>query len=579
MRIFLFVRPRFGFWRGEIVFGIERIRMEQYLMKKISFNLAVIVLALASVVRADTSTLDETKTRVALPLPKPPVIDGFIDLAGGESWVWAGGAANQNWRVQYDDTLDDLYRGGEHNEGGMEEPWEKDDLEYDIYVGYDADNLYVAVRVTDDYLESDSASAESEDEMTWWDDSVEVFVDGDNSNFPERNVNDPAVIGAGGQYVITINNAFRDQEAGNPGYGENEAWFALTQENDDGYDAEFRISMDEIGNPQPGDIIGFTVAVNDDDDGGEAERQIIWVGRTHNEITYGNLILGGRSYTAPKTASAPTIDGQVNDDEYAGAEAVVVNRFTGIYNIPSGDDNWEEGDHEFTYQVVHDQDAVYVGVKVIDDEIVHDSAEADSEDGQTWHDDSIEIFFDPDDSNDSGRGGKNYEGQYVMTANGARRDNEANNPTFGQQDDWFAVARKTADGYSVEFKVSKSALLDPEDGTMMGFNVALNDDDGANRKAQLNWSGRPHSEFTYGHLTLAGEPEPLTPPSLNLKRNDDGSLTVEFEGTLQVSTSISGPWTNVPLSSPITVNPSNPQDPLFLLIPDARQMLYARSVR
>ena len=335
----------------------------------------------------------------------------------------------------------------------------------------------------------------------------------------------------------------------------------------------------KIGNPQPGDIIGFTVAVNDDDDGGEAERQIIWVGRTHNEITYGNLILGGRSYTAPKTTSTPTIDGQVNDDEYAGAEVVLVNRFTGIYNIPSGDDDWEEGDHEFTYQVVHDQDAVYVGVKVIDDEIVHDSAEADSEDGQTWQDDSIEIFFDPDDSNDSGRGGKNYEGQYVMTANGARRDNEANNPTFGQQDDWFAVARKTADGYSVEFKVSKSALLDPEDGTMMGFNVALNDDDGANRKAQLNWSGRPHSEFTYGHLTLEGEPEPLTPPSLSLKRNDDGSLTVEFEGTLQVSTSIRGPWNNVSLPSPITVNPSNPQDPLFLLIPDARQMLYARSVR
>ncbi len=36
----------------------------------------------------------------------------------------------------------------------------------------------------------------------------------------------------------------------------------------------------------------------------------------------------------------------------------------------------------------------------------------------------------------------------------------------------------------------------------MGFNVALNDDDGDNRKLQLNWSGRPHSEFTYGFLTL-----------------------------------------------------------------------------
>lgn len=553
------------------------------MMKKTFWNLAVVVLALAPVAWADNSTLDETKTRVALPLSEPPTIDGFINLDGGESWVRAGGAANRNWRVQYDDALDDFYKGGENNEGGMQNPQNQADLEYDIYVGYDTENLYVAVRVKDDGVGNDDAAEGSEDGMTWWDDSVEVFVDGDNSNFPERNqdITNPEVVGTGGQYVITANNAFRDREAGHPGYGEDEAWFALTRENDagDGYDAEFRISMDEIGNPQPGDIIGFTVAVNDDDDGGEAERQIIWVGETHKEITYGNLILGGRSYTAPKTTSAPTIDGQVNDDEYAGAEAVVVNRFTGIYDIPSGDDNWEEGDHEFTYQVVHDQDAVYVGVKVIDDEIFHDSAEEDSEDMQTWHDDSVEIFFDPDDSNDSGRGGKNYEGQYVMTANGARRDNEANNPTFGQDDDWFAVARKTSGSYSVEFKVSKSALLNPEDGTVMGFNVAINDDDGNNRKAQLNWSGRPHSEFTYGHLTLAGEPEPPTPPSLSLNQNEDGSLTVEFEGTLQVSTSINGPWANVSLPSPITVNPSNPQDPLFLLIPDARQMLYARSVR
>lgn len=560
---------------------------QSLMMKKISWNLAVVVLTLAPVVQADTSTLDETKTRVALPLPEPPRIDGFIDLAGGESWVWAGGVAGYqnggagNWRVQYDDALDDFYKGGEHNEGGMVDPTGNADLEYDIYVGYDAENLYVAVRVTDDGVGDDDAAANSEDEMTWQDDSVEVFVDGDNSNFPMRNVSDPAVIGAGGQYVIAANNAFRDQEAGNPGYGEDEAWFALTQENEagDGYDAEFRISMDEIGNPQPGDIIGFTVAVNDDDDGGAAERQIIWVGRTHNEITYGNLILGGRSYAAPKTASAPTIDGQVNEEEYAGAEAVLVNRFTGIYNIPAGDDDWEEGDHEFTYQVVHDQDAIYVGVKVIDDEIVHNSATPEMPDGQTWHDDSVEIFFDPDDSNDTGRGDKNYEGQYVMTANGARRDNEANNPAFGQQEDWFAVAQKTDGAYSVEFKISKSALLDPEDGTMMGFNVAINDDDGSNRKAQLNWSGRPHSEFTYGHLTLEGEPEPQTPPSLSLKQNDDGSLTVEFEGTLQVSTNIKGPWTNVPSPSPITVNPSNPNDLLFLLFPDARQMLYARSVR
>ncbi len=550
-------------------------------VKKMCRILAVAVLAVASVVQADTTMLDDTKTRVALPLSEPPEIDGVIDL-DEESWVWAGGAANQNWRVQYDENLDDYYRGGEHNEGGKTEPWDETDLQFNIYAGYDDDYLYVAVRVTDDFLVDDSAEADSEDGMTWYDDSVEVFVDGDNSNFDGRNTSDPAVIGAGGQYVITVNNAFRDQEAGHPGYGEEAAWFAKTAERVDGngetigYDAEFRIAMEEIGNPQPGDIIGFTVAVNDDDDDGEAERQIIWVGRTHNEITYGNLILGGRDYTAPQAAAVPTIDGRVNEEEYAGAEAVLVNRFTGIYVIPAGDDNWEEGDHAFTWRAVHAADAVYVGVEVIDDDLRDDSAGEGSEDGQTWQDDSVEIFFDPDESNDSGRGDQEFEGQYVMTVNGAWRDNEANNPTFGESEDWFAATRETADGYAIEFKVNKSALLNPKDGTVMGFNIAINDDDGANRKAQLNWSGRPHSEFTYGRMTLEGESRP---PALSLVRNAEGSLTVEFEGTLQVSVSVTGPWVPVPLPSPITVNPANATDPLFALLPDARKMLYARAVR
>ena len=108
-----------------------------------------------------------------------------------------------------------------------------------------------------------------------------------------------------------------------------------------------------------------------------------------------------------------------------------------------------------------------------DDQIFTDTAEAGSEDGQTWVDDSIEVFFDPDDSNDQGRGGQNFEGQYVFTANGARRDAEANNPTFGESDHWFAATTETDTGYQMEFRVQKAALLNPEDGALMGFNIAL----------------------------------------------------------------------------------------------------------
>src|SRR5438552_9230464 len=290
--------------------------------------------------RADRATFDDTKTQIALPLSKAPVIDGVIDTA---EWERAS-----TWRITADANAPDGIRGGAIGDAGTP-PVDNNDLSFQVFAGYDNDNLYIAVRVTDDVIQTDSADAGSANGTTWMDDSVEVFVDGDNSNFATRDTSgtNPEGVGTGGQFVITSNNAYREAEAGNPGYGENAAWFAKTSITATGYDAEFRISLKTLGNPKPGDIIGFTVAVNDDDDGGPAERQVIWVGKPHTEATYGNLLLGGKSYSAPKT-STPTIDGTIKTNEYAGAAEIKVNTFTGIYDLGSGDDTWEPTDHSYS---------------------------------------------------------------------------------------------------------------------------------------------------------------------------------------------------------------------------------------
>ena len=499
---------------------------------------------------------DETKTQIALPLPEPPVIDGIIDLAGGESWAWAGGAAGEFWRIEYDENLADGIRGGAIGDNGSP-PEDTQDLGMRVFAGYDTDNLYVAVRVQDDILSEDSAEAESQNGETWMDDSVEIFIDGNNSNFATRDTSgtNPDVVGSGGQFVISVNNAIRDQEAGNPGYGEDEPWYALVVTGDTGYEAEFRIALNVIGNPKPGDVIGFTVGVNDDDDDGPAERQILWVGIPHTEASYGNLLLEGRTYTAPKKA-APLIDGVIGADEYTNAELIYITPHNGLYDLASGDDAWDSSDHSFSAWVTHDYEAVYVAVDLRDDIIVTDSADAGTEDGQTWNDDSVEIFFDSDDSNDAGRGTKGFEGQYVLSANGAWRDNEANNPKFGKSGDWFAATSTTGKGYQVEFKIKKSALSNPADGASLGFNIAINDDDGQNgsRKAQLNWSGRPHSEFTYGRLILEEGEGGGPPPAISAKINNDGTVTITFEGKLQAATSVNGPWADVEgATSPLTI--------------------------
>jgi phospholipase/lecithinase/hemolysin len=489
--------------------------------------------------------LDPTKTQMALSLPAAPSIDGILDSE--ESWAWAGGAAQNFWSVRYDEGLEDLLRGGGFGDGNPDEIWDETDIQFNMYAGVFENDLYVAVEVTDDWVVNDNAEANSEDGPTWEDDSVEIFIDGDNSNFQERNTDGISeIVDTGGQFVITANNARRDKEAGDPSFGENADWYAKAALTDSGYVAEFRISLDLIGNPELGQAIGFSIGVNDDDQ--TSRRQIMWVGSPHNESTYGNLFIGERTYTAPKT-SAPSLDGKVDAFEYEGALPIELNQHTGSYHVGVGNDEWEDGDHSLTGWVTHDDTSIYIGIIAEDDVISTDSAATNSEDEQTWVDDSIEIFFDADDSNAPQRDTETrFEGQFVFTPNGARRDNEANNPTWGKEADWFAATSSSKGGYQMEFKFSKAALLEVSEGDRLGFNIALNDDDGNGRKAQLNWAGAPHREFSYGALVLGGESGSGKGDSseVQLTRSAAG-IILQWEGnaTLQTAASINGPWKEV----------------------------------
>lgn len=482
-------------------------------MKNVFRALAVFCCFSASIAVADRQTFDETKTRIALPLPTAPTIDGVIDLEN-ESWTYAGGssAGAPYWTMRFNEDEEDFIRGASIDNGGPG-PFAADDFGADIYIGYDDENLYIAVRVIDDFIITDSAEAESVNGNTWQDDSIEVFVDGDNSNFDTRDTTgtNAELVDTGGQFVVTANNAIRHAEAGNPSYGVDGEWYGLAAVAANGnIEYEVRISLDKLGNPQPGDIIGFDINVNDaDSDGDIVDNQYIWSGDTHVESTYGNLVLGPRSYTAPMVSTAPTVDGTISAGEYGDAETISITSYTGNYDI---DDNgfeaaaltWPLGDHDWNAWVVHDDSAIYVAVDVIDDVIVTDTAEAGTEDGNTWEDDSVEIFFDSDNSDDNGRNTENlFEGQFVFTPNGAWRDAEANNPTFGENDDWFAATSTTATGYQIEFAVQESALFEPAD--VLGFDIAVNDEDAEIRKTQIAWNGRPHTERSYGNLTLAGD--------------------------------------------------------------------------
>jgi hypothetical protein len=502
---------------------------------------------------ADRAQPDSTKTQFATLMSTPPEIDGVINT---EEWASANGATG-NWRISYDANQTNMLRGGVLIFGP--DLVDATDLGGQIYAGYDAQNLYIAVRVTDSALFDDSVNAESSGGNTAADDSVELYIDPLNAN----DASYPA--GAiGGRYAISLNNAYAGSQAGN--YGTDKPWYARVTQSDagTGYDAEFRISLASLSAPKFGDVVGFTVVINDDKDGGPVlktvDRQVAWVGAPDKPVTYGNLILGHKAYSAPEVSKAPVVDGKIDSTEYASATAIPINPATGQFQTSAGTDNWPPGTFEATAWAVHDTKAVYVAVDVIDTTVVTDTAEAGSEDGNTWEDDSVEIFFDADLDLNHGGATVDFEGQYVLTANGAHRDAEARNPTFAQDGDWYGATTLTSKGYQIEFKVNKSALLNPTNGTIVGFNIALNNDNGAGRVAQLSWNGDPHQEYTYGQLTLANAAPAGEVKITSLTHNPNGSFTIAWTGggTLQSTTDVGkGPWTDVPgAASPYTFTSS-----------------------
>src|SRR5262245_37660397 len=112
--------------------------------------------------RSDRSTYDDTKTQIALPLATAPVIDGVID-----STEWTGAST---WLVSVDPNTADGIRAGTIGDGAGSVPADNSDLSFQVSVGYDTANLYIAVKVTDSAIQVDSAEADSANGTTWMDD-------------------------------------------------------------------------------------------------------------------------------------------------------------------------------------------------------------------------------------------------------------------------------------------------------------------------------------------------------------------------------------------------------------------------
>ncbi|MBP7049415.1 MAG: hypothetical protein KBE65_00205 [Phycisphaerae bacterium] len=178
-----------------------------------------------------------TKAVCIFQASRPPEIDGKADDA------WSNVESNPIANVAYSPASDDK------------------DFSAGFKTLYDHQALYVLVDVADDKLVNDS-------DDFWLDDTVEVFLDADNSK--SNGYED-------GDYVFYFSWDASTPILGETKHDRTEGVKYAFAKTDGGYRVEIKLPWSTLGTtPGAGGQIGLDVHVNDDDDGGDRDTKLMW---------------------------------------------------------------------------------------------------------------------------------------------------------------------------------------------------------------------------------------------------------------------------------------------------------------
>ena len=149
-----------------------------------------------------------------------------------------------------------------------------------------------------------------------------------------------------------------------------------------------------------------------------------------------------------------------------------------------------------SFALKHDATRIYILTVVTDDVIQNDSA------GNQWEDDSMEIYFDPNNSNSNPKEGNETGFQMAY-----KSEDAGGVGGMGMGDYWFAKATIGPPGYIMEFQVLK-ARTGMVTGGIYGFDLSPDDDDdGTGRDNQIWWNARDggswNIEIPWGDIFLS----------------------------------------------------------------------------
>ncbi|MEM8531649.1 MAG: sugar-binding protein [Chloroflexota bacterium] len=183
----------------------------------------------------ETPTPDPVQLEVA-PVATPPTIDGALTE---EAWA-------------LDTPVSKLIEGTTDNSGSFGLAW-------------DQDNLYIAVNVVDGSLINDS-------DLAWFDDSIEVYLDGNNDRAASYNQETDRQLALGWDDTTVW-----EQN------GQTDGVVAATTATETGYSAELAIPWSNINQVASSGLqFGIDIGVNDDDDGAERDGQLLTYGTSDN---------------------------------------------------------------------------------------------------------------------------------------------------------------------------------------------------------------------------------------------------------------------------------------------------------
>ncbi|KRF03694.1 hypothetical protein ASG89_02740 [Paenibacillus sp. Soil766] len=416
---------------------------------------------------------------------------------------------------------------------------------------WDAQNLYVAVKVLDANLKNDSGST-----TTYQDDSVEIYIDGDNSRSGVYGTDDHQITLGWHDAALSV--------------GGNITGIQFAQKDiAGGFTVEMSIPWSGIGiqPPTANSVIGFDVAYNDDDgnNGGNRESQLMWRGNGDNwrsTVAFGSLILndGKNVAVALEPSGTLTVDGAL-DEPYWALRSNVTKRITGTSN------------NSVSFGTLSDTQNLYVGVRVLDADLKKDST-------QPYQDDSVEIYLDADHNQGATYDAKDHQitlrwHDGVMSMIGAM-----GNVQFAQKD--------INGGFSVELAIPWASLgITPARDITLGLDIGNNDDDGqnsGNRENQLMWNGTAdnwRNTSAFGNLLIHNlslalpvnsEPEP---EGLLEFTDNAADLTKLYAKSAHIVNSPGHPENFADDAGRMTHNVDNPTDPEYVVYKSPVRDIYS----